>query len=164
MELIGTLGRAIEWDHPRLPRTSNGGVANRRPQIEHIVLSRQAAWSPLWWRPWFYISRFQYDMPSILLERKGFDSPIQVCRQRPAHTFKEQYSQDKWFEDNLCGKTDGFAFRNTASLVMAEYACASQIFTSFTDVPSLAWVDSRYMSWSTSSSASPFIHIPYVGR
>ena len=50
-ELMGTNGRAIELAHPRLPRTPNGGVANWRPPIEHIIWGRQAAWSPLWWWP-----------------------------------------------------------------------------------------------------------------
>ena len=29
----------------------NGGVVNGRQQTEHIVWSRRAAWSPLWWWP-----------------------------------------------------------------------------------------------------------------
>ena len=36
-EPIGTNGRAIEWAHPQPPHTPNRGVANRRPQIQHIV-------------------------------------------------------------------------------------------------------------------------------
>ena len=36
---------------PRPPRTQNQGVANWRPQIEHITWVRQAAWLPLWWWP-----------------------------------------------------------------------------------------------------------------
>ena len=40
---------------------------------------------------------------------------------------------------------------------MAECACASLIFTSFTDVPSLVCVEPKYLNWSTSSSVCPFI-------
>ena len=31
--------------------TPNRGFVNRRPQIEHIMSGRRAAWSPLWWWP-----------------------------------------------------------------------------------------------------------------
>ena len=48
-------------------------------------------------------------------------------------------------------------FHSIASLVMAECACASLIFTSFTDVPSLVCVEPKYLNWSTSSSVCPFI-------
>ena len=41
---------------------------------------------------------------------------------------------------------------------MAECACASLIFTSFIDVPSLVCVDPNYLNWSTSNTFS-FIHI-----
>ena len=47
-ELIRTYGRATECAHPLPPRTPNGGVANRRLQIEHIMCGRRAARSPLW--------------------------------------------------------------------------------------------------------------------
>ena len=40
---------------------------------------------------------------------------------------------------------------------MAECACASLIFTSFIDVPSWVCVDPKYLNWSTSSIALPFI-------
>ena len=39
------------------------------------------------------------------------------------------------------GKTDGFGFHSIVSLVMADFVCASLIFTSFIDVPSLICVD-----------------------
>ena len=42
-ELIGTHGRAIEWTIPNPPRTPNRGVANRRPQNEHIMWGGRAA-------------------------------------------------------------------------------------------------------------------------
>ena len=42
-------------------------------------------------------------------------------------------------------------FHSTASLVMAECACASLIFTPFNVVPSLLGVDPKYLIWSTSS-------------
>ena len=42
--------------------------------------------------------------------------------------------------------------QSTASLVMAECACASLIFNFFVDVPSLVCVDPKYLNWSTSSS------------
>ena len=35
-------------------RTPNRGVANWRPQIEHIMWGHRAAWSPLWWWPYCY--------------------------------------------------------------------------------------------------------------
>ena len=35
----------------RSPRTQKRQVVNRRPQIEHIMCGRQAAWSPLLWWP-----------------------------------------------------------------------------------------------------------------
>ena len=41
-------------------------------------------------------------------------------------------------------------FRSIASLVMAECACVSLIFTSFTDVSYLVCVDPKYLNWSTS--------------
>ena len=49
-ELIGIHGRATEWAHPdsHVPQT---GVVNRRPQNEHIMWGRQAAWSLMWWLP-----------------------------------------------------------------------------------------------------------------
>ena len=40
-------------------------------------------------------------------------------------------------------------FHSIASLVMAECACASMIFTSFIDVPFLVCVDRRYLNWLT---------------
>ena len=52
-----------------------------------------------------------------------------------------------------------FFSHNTASLDMAECACASLIFTSFNDVPSLVCVDHKYLNWSTSSNTFPLIHI-----
>ena len=39
---------------------------------------------------------------------------------------------------------------------MAEFACASLLFTSFDDVPFLVCVDPKYLSWSTSTY--PFVH------
>ena len=50
-------GRAIECAHPDPHVPPNRGVANRRPQIEHIVCGRRAAWSPLWWWPWIACGR-----------------------------------------------------------------------------------------------------------
>ena len=46
-----------------------------------------------------------------------------------------------------------------SSLVMAEFDCASLIFTSFIDVPSLVYADLRYLEWSTSSCVFPFIYM-----
>ena len=48
-------------DPPRPPNPPNRGAKspplklqpNQRPQIEHIMLGRRAAWSPLWWWPCF---------------------------------------------------------------------------------------------------------------
>ena len=37
-------------------------------------------------------------------------------------------------------------FHSTASLVVAECACASLIVTSFTDVPSLVCVEPKYLA------------------
>ena len=48
-------------------------------------------------------------------------------------------------------------FHSIANLVMAECACASLIFTSFTDVPSLVCVALKYLNWSTSLSVCSFI-------
>ena len=42
---------------------------------------------------------------------------------------------------------------------MTECACASLIFVSFTDVPSLVCVNPSYWNGSTSSRGSPVIHI-----
>ena len=39
-------GYRMNPSHP--PRPPNREVANRRPQIEHIMWCRRAAWSPLW--------------------------------------------------------------------------------------------------------------------
>ena len=50
-------------------------------------------------------------------------------------------------------------FHSIASLVMAEYACASPIFTSFINALPLVCVDPKYLNWSTSSSTSPFDHM-----
>ena len=50
-------------------------------------------------------------------------------------------------------------FHSTASLVMAECACVSLIFTSLNDVQSLVCVDCNYLNWSTSSSTFAFIHM-----
>ena len=36
------------------PTWPNRGVANRRPQIEHIMRDCRAAWSTLWWWPCFF--------------------------------------------------------------------------------------------------------------
>ena len=47
-------------------------------------------------------------------------------------------------------------FHSIASLVMAECACASLIFTSFTDVPSLVCVEPKHLNWYTSSSVCLF--------
>ena len=57
------------------------------------------------------------------------------------------------------GKLVALCFYSTAILVLAECACASLIFTSFNDVPSLDRVDPKYLNWSTSSRTFPFIHI-----
>ena len=55
-----------------------------------------------------------------------------------------------------------FPHRND-SLVMAECTCASLIFTSFNDVPSLICVvpNPKYLNWSTSSNTSihPYLYI-----
>ena len=48
-------------------------------------------------------------------------------------------------------------FHSIASLVMAECACPSVIFTSFTDAPSLFCVEPKYLNWSASSGVCPFI-------
>ena len=45
------LSASQEYAHPWPPRTTNRGVANRRPQIEHIMWSHRAPWSSLWWWP-----------------------------------------------------------------------------------------------------------------
>ena len=50
-------------------------------------------------------------------------------------------------------------FNSIASLVMAECACTGLIFTYFADVPSLVYVEPKYLNWSTSSSVCPFIHM-----
>ena len=50
-----------------------------------------------------------------------------------------------------------FFHSSIASPVMAECACASLVFTSFTDVLSLVCVEPKYLNWSTSSSVCPFI-------
>ena len=56
------------------------------------------------------------------------------------------------------GKLMALFFHSIASLVvMAECACASLIFTFFTDVLSLVCVEPKYMNWSTSLSVCPFI-------
>ena len=39
--LIGTCGRSTEYAHPRPPRTTNRGVANRRTQFEQIMWGRR---------------------------------------------------------------------------------------------------------------------------
>ena len=57
------------------------------------------------------------------------------------------------------GKVITLFFHSTASLVMAECSCASLIFTSLNDAPSLACVDHKYLNWSTSSNTFPFINI-----
>ena len=48
-------------------------------------------------------------------------------------------------------------FFNSIAIVIAEGACASVIFTSFTDIPSLVCVEPKYLNGSTSSSVCPFI-------
>ena len=45
-----------------------------------------------------------------------------------------------------------------ASLIMAQSACASLIFISMIDFPSLVCVDPKYYTWSASSSVFPFIY------
>ena len=52
-----------------------------------------------------------------------------------------------------------FVFFPIANLVMAEHAYASLIFTSFIDVTPLVCVNPKYLNWSTSSSALPFIYV-----
>ena len=49
--------------------------------------------------------------------------------------------------------------QSMATLVMAESACASLIITSYTDVPLVACVYSKYLNCSPSSSTFPFIRI-----
>ena len=44
------------------------------------------------------------------------------------------------------GKQMALFIHSIASLVMAEYACESMIFTSFTDDPSLVRVDPKYLN------------------
>ena len=46
----------------------------------------------------------------------------------------------------------------SAGLVVVEYACASLIFTSFANVPSLGCLDLGYLNWLTFSSVFPIIH------
>ena len=48
-------------------------------------------------------------------------------------------------------------FHSIASLVLAECACASLFFTSFTDFLSVVCVEPKYLKRSTSSSVCPFI-------
>ena len=96
--------------------------------------------------------------PSVAFVFKGLDSPFHVSRQCPALTSIWKHWQCNWpIEYNLCGNTDGFVFHSIASLVMAECAGASLIFTSFTDFPSLVCVEPKYVKWSTSLSVCPFI-------
>ena len=44
----------------RSQRTPNRVVINGRPQIEHIMRGRRAAWSPLWWWPCYSINHVAY--------------------------------------------------------------------------------------------------------
>ena len=55
-----------------IPRTPYRGVVNRRPQIEHIVWGRRAAWSPLWWWPCFVIPGRVLRHPSCCVETWTF--------------------------------------------------------------------------------------------
>ena len=57
------------------------------------------------------------------------------------------------------GKLMALLFHSIASLVVAECAYVSLIFTSFIDVPSLVCVDLKYLNWPTSSSVFPFIYM-----
>ena len=54
-------------------------------------------------------------------------------------------------------------FHSNHRLVMAGCACASPVFTSFIDVPSLACAEPNYFNWSTSSSLDSLIHMPVDG-
>ena len=78
---------------------------------------------------------------SICFQRPGLASPDSPSTPS-SHIHIEQNWQDKWLgvEFNLSKKTYGFVFHSIASLVMAESACASRIFISVTDVPSLVCV------------------------
>ena len=60
------------------------------------------------------------------------------------------------------GKLIALFFHSIASLDMAACACASLIFTSFTDFPYLLYVEPKYLNLSTSSSVCPFICILLV--
>ena len=51
------------------------------------------------------------------------------------------------------------SFQSIVSLFLAEDACASLIFMSLVNIPSLVCVDPKYVSGTTSSNAFPFIHI-----
>ena len=82
---------------------------------------------------------------------QGLDSPLQFSRKRPALSSIDrlQHWQDKWLvEFYHCGKTImALFFHSIASLVMAQCAFASLIFTSFTDVRSLVCVEPKYLNW-----------------
>ena len=70
----------------------------------------------------------------------------------------------EWLDLNFVENLMALFCHSIASLVEPECACASVIFTSFIDIPSLVCVDPRYLNLSTSSSVLPFIHILVNGH